>query len=297
MKRSTIGLVLLLCLSEVFAQRIAVNRFRHCAMNITTNASVGYSTRRLNATYTGYAMRVRRSSDNTTQDIGFTSNGNLDETALLAFVGSGNGFVTTWYDQGVNGYHVTQTTAAQQPKIVNAGVIYKNGAGRPYILFINASSTVLRNTTISASAIFTSGYIGSVYLVAQASAGSTSVFGFSDGNSNRWQVHLNEAGNLYYDVGNGYSRVSYANSANQGVWKQYTFAAGVASMKVRIQGVQVVSGTSVSACSATTWYIGGIPPFPGTWYHDAGIAELIVVNNSVPINPLMETNQMNYWGL
>ena len=42
----------------------------------------------------GSAVRVRRSSDNSETDIGFTVNGNLDTAALLTFVGAGNGFVT-----------------------------------------------------------------------------------------------------------------------------------------------------------------------------------------------------------
>jgi hypothetical protein len=49
--------------------------------------------------------------------------GDLDTAALLAHVGSGSGFVTTWYDQSGNGRNATQATAGQQPRIVNAGVI------------------------------------------------------------------------------------------------------------------------------------------------------------------------------
>ncbi len=65
--------------------------------------------------------RVRRSSDNAEQDIGF-SDGALDVAALLSFVGSGSAFVTTLYDQTGNGEHLVQATAASQPRIVNAGV-------------------------------------------------------------------------------------------------------------------------------------------------------------------------------
>ncbi len=49
--------------------------------------------------------------------------GDIDVNALLNFVGNGNGFVTTWYDQSGNGRNATQTTAGNQPRIVNAGVI------------------------------------------------------------------------------------------------------------------------------------------------------------------------------
>jgi hypothetical protein len=45
-----------------------------------------YSLRKVRTAYTGDAIEVRRSSDGGTQDIGFDANGDLDTTALLAFV-------------------------------------------------------------------------------------------------------------------------------------------------------------------------------------------------------------------
>lgn len=87
-----------------------------------------YSLRKLspNTTYSGAAIRVRRSSDNTEQDINFVSSApdaSIDTSALLSFVGAGNGFVTTWYNQNGSGNHFTQTTAASQPSIVNSGTL------------------------------------------------------------------------------------------------------------------------------------------------------------------------------
>lgn len=81
----------------------------------------GYSMRQLNNSAT-HAIRVRRSSDNAELDIGF-DDGDLDTSSLLAFVGSGNGFVTAWYDQSGNGRHLTQSTATRQPSLVVNGVI------------------------------------------------------------------------------------------------------------------------------------------------------------------------------
>lgn len=78
------------------------------------------SLRKLVSTATS-AIRVRRSSDNTEQDIGFTGDA-LDTASLLAFVGAGSAYVTIWYDQSGNGLNATQATAASQPRIVNAGV-------------------------------------------------------------------------------------------------------------------------------------------------------------------------------
>lgn len=47
----------------------------------------------------------------------------LNESALLAHVGINSGFITTWYDQSGNGRNATQTVTANQPRIVNAGVV------------------------------------------------------------------------------------------------------------------------------------------------------------------------------
>ena len=92
-------------------------------LDLYSGAAAAYSLRKLNSTYGGSAIRVRRSSDNTEMNIGFDSDGNLDTYSLSAFVGSGNGFVTTWYDQSGNDRNATQTTAANQPSIVSSGIV------------------------------------------------------------------------------------------------------------------------------------------------------------------------------
>jgi hypothetical protein len=90
-----------------------------------TGAAVAYSLRKLRTAYTGAAIRVRR-TDLAEQDISFDSNGDLDTTALLSFVGTGalnNGFITTWYDQSTNANNSTQATALSQAQIVSAGAL------------------------------------------------------------------------------------------------------------------------------------------------------------------------------
>lgn len=83
-----------------------------------------FSTRQLSTSATN-SIRVRRSSDNTEQDIGFSS-GLLDTTSLLSFVGTSGtdyGYVVKYYDQSGNNYDMTQTSAADQPTIVSGGTI------------------------------------------------------------------------------------------------------------------------------------------------------------------------------
>jgi hypothetical protein len=101
-------------------------------LDLYPDAAAAYSLRKLRTAYTGSAVRVRRSSDNTEQDIGFVS-GQLDTVSLLAFCGSGNGFVTTWYDQSGSARDATQTTQASQPQIVSSGVVELEN-GNPAIL-------------------------------------------------------------------------------------------------------------------------------------------------------------------
>ena len=90
-----------------------------------------YSLRRFTTGEDNNAIRVRRSSDDTEQDIGFDANGDLDATALLAFVGTGgtdNGFVSKWYDQSGNNNDAINADASEQPLVVSGGsVVTENG--------------------------------------------------------------------------------------------------------------------------------------------------------------------------
>jgi hypothetical protein len=117
---------------------IAQNTLNTVGLTASTPSTAAYSLRKLSTTYTGNAILVRRSSDNATQNIGFTASGHLNETALLAFVGTGSGFVQRWYDQSGFNRHATQTNPANQPRIVNAGVIERQN-GVPSIFFTGSS--------------------------------------------------------------------------------------------------------------------------------------------------------------
>ena len=86
------------------------------------NAQAAYSLRKLNSSYSGSAITVRRTSPSAaSQDIGFTAGGELDTAALVAFCGSGDGYVSTIFDQSGNGRNATQTSQTLQPKIYESG--------------------------------------------------------------------------------------------------------------------------------------------------------------------------------
>ena len=99
--------------------------------NFSIKPAAAYSVRKLSKN-SQYAIRVRRSSDNEQQDIGF--NGvDLDTAALAAFCPSGTGHTVTWYDQSGNvGRNLSQGTAERQPTNISDGSVALSG-NRPSI--------------------------------------------------------------------------------------------------------------------------------------------------------------------
>lgn len=137
-------------------------------LDVATGSAAAYATRLVRTAYTGPCMRVRRSSDNAEADIGFTPTGELDTVALLAFTGVNSGFVTVWYDQSGNARNAAQATAANQPRIVNAGTVHT----------LNGRATVDQVATnvrlnIPAFSGMTSAIVSAVYAQATTNNGSS----------------------------------------------------------------------------------------------------------------------------
>lgn len=96
-------------------------------------AGVAYSVRKLDKDYTGYCMRIKRLSDNSTLDVGFNSNGDLNESAITTFCsGSVDATVTIWYDQSGNGHNLTPNVDNNTLLICDNGVVLKKN-GKPAI--------------------------------------------------------------------------------------------------------------------------------------------------------------------
>jgi hypothetical protein len=174
-------------------------------LDLYPSAAAAYSLRLLRVGYTGSAIRVRRASDNTEQDIGFVSN-LLDTSSLTSFCSGTNGFVTTWYDQSGNGYDATQSTAASQPQIVSGGsVISENG--KPSVQFIKSNLNFLQYTF--SSALIQPG----TYFVVNQNTSSFSVIA-SNSNTTRWQIYRDNIQKTFRIYG-GADLNSGINSDNQ----------------------------------------------------------------------------------
>lgn len=196
-------------------------------LDIYPNASAAYSLRLLRSTYTGSAIRVRRSSDNTESNIGFIGGG-LDTTTLLSFCGAGSGFVTTWYDQSGNGVNSVQTTAANQPQIVNTGSVILQG-GKPILLFdgtndyLDAASVTSGNPkSIFLSSKFTSLISTEIALYDSVTSNQAifykdsinrAIFAFGATVITSYTITLNYT--LYSIMHNGSTSNAFVNSTNQ----------------------------------------------------------------------------------
>jgi hypothetical protein len=159
-------------------------------LDLYPTAAAAYSLRRLRSAYTGSAIRVRRASDNTEQDIGF-SNNQLDTSSLTTFCSGTNGFVTTWYDQSGNGRNATQTTAANQPQIVSSGsVILENG--KPSVQFDGSNDYLSLN---SAASVFSGNNLplSRIHVIRPTLSQASSFFSFGNSSNNQplKQLELN----------------------------------------------------------------------------------------------------------
>lgn len=204
-----------------------------------TNSAAAYSLRKLRTAYTGSAIRVRRSSDNAEQNIGFNISNQLDTSSLTSFCGGGNGFVTTWYDQSGNALNATQTTAGNQPQIVSNGNII-NLNSQPTVQFTKSNNHHLRNTSFSINGATTFSWVGSItypvsnwsYLFGVGTYGSTTGYQFTPyayTTTNDWNA------NDLALVGNGFSTGQSPRFISNG--SQYT--SGVQALTIGILSTSI----------------------------------------------------------
>lgn len=167
-----------------------------------TGAAAAYSLRKLRDAYAGSAIRVRRSSDNAEQDIGFDGN-DLDESALTTFVGANDGFVVTWYDQSGGGDDQVQATASKQPSIVDAGSIITLN-GKPSLGFGNHE---LSSSTLVSSDVLGAGYENTTVMVMNEDGSSAQNLWLRFGDSSDYAIFASwDDDEIYYDAGNNTTR-------------------------------------------------------------------------------------------
>lgn len=255
----------------------------------------GWSTRELNPTnYTGYCLKVRRTSDNTEQDIGF-SGGEVDTASLASFCSGTDGHVVTWYDQSGNGYNLTQATAGTQPRIVSGGTVdTKNSL--PAIYWAN------KRLGRAALSMLASGNAYSIFSASSCdtSGGAGAVIHTTENDSNRMGIfHDRSSGNtlFYIQTGSGgYAVTKSAQRDNSDLRLQVGIATTGKNMSGFDNGATGSTNTYVGSYTNQEFRVGQqFLDLTGLTGH---IAEIILYDTDESSNRSgIETNINDYWGI
>ena len=218
--------------------------------------------------------------------------GELDAEALLSFVGNGNGFVRTWYDQSGNGRNATQTTAAGQPQIVINGVIQTQN-GRPTV------AQSIQDQTLPISAPFTGLTSATGVFVFRQLTGNAGAHGFrfqAGGVNNHAPWQDGRAYDSFFSsIRQVFNNYGPASSPSTTTLTTHTVRQTGTALQVFKNGVQIDGNKTVSfqlpdAPSLFTLSAsGGI----------AAVSEAIVFGTALSTTDrqAIESNQMQYYGI
>jgi len=260
--------------------------------DISNTPAGAYGLRKLSSSYSGSAIRVRRSSDNTEQDIGFSWN-ELNTWSLLSFVGSWNWFITIWYDQSGNGRNISQTTIADQPRIINAWSIETITGGKPGIRFLGG-----RQRLTSSWAPFSSANEFTVNLVHQETTRKSNVVWSLNSSASRVFSHLPWVdGTIYFDVGgccNVPQRLAFGSPFSVGSTNIYTYINSVSANTKVVFGNGISRGSWPAATGTANELQVGWTPSLGI---NGFIAEFIIFGSSLTTEHrrIIEQSQSSYF--
>lgn len=247
--------------------------------------AAAFSTRRLLSSYTGPAMRVRRGSDWAEVDVGFDAAGDLDTATMLAHVGANDGFVVTWYDQSGNERNVTQITAANQPRVVNAGIVETMG-GKPTIKQ-TSSLTIL----VGPHATITGVTAATVVCTFAQESSRAAPFRISSTTNN---PHAPMTGGTCYETFMGPVQTQYDFFGSATSPTVYTARHTGTAREVFKNGSQVGGSVTTPIANPTNFTI----PTNATPISPLTISELVLMLSALSTadRTAIETNQITYFG-
>ena len=222
-----------------------------------------YSLRRFTIGEDTNAIRVRRSSDDTEQDIGFDANGDLDSTALLAFVGQENRFkhsdpASGDYATLLNGSTSTNDWGLSSPSFTNKTILDRdlgNALAYPPFDLVETGET----------------YTMSAYV--KILDGNSATFGSSSGQQGYFNLRGTAAGspsdytvtNVTGDIYRISATLVAGSSSGSGFLRWSNANAG----EIEITGFQIVEGSTLTDYVETNADISGFG-YVTTWYDQSG---------------------------
>jgi hypothetical protein len=220
----------------------------------TANLAGAWSVaRRLLASYTGALIRVRRSSDDTEQDISADSAGALDSAALLAFCGAGNGFLRWVYDQSGNARNAGASAAVEQLQIVTSGALSAVDGAKPACVPLSSSSNIsLAGVDLINLIGVDSGMLCSRTYYVSSIATAARQFNDPTIQVNLWYPFGD--GNLYFDYG-GFSSGRVLVAKPSGFNDSWTWASAIrhaGTQSIRVNSSELVSASRSATNSTAT---------------------------------------------
>jgi len=228
-------------------------------LDLYPNAAVAYSLRKLRNSYSGSPIKVRRSFDNTDQDIGFDSNGELDISSLNSFFG--NNLLLQSEDFG-------NASWSKVGAIVGTGVILApiggGNADKLQETAVNSAHTVTQTSgTINNGA----NYFLSVYLK-EAERNIVDLVSGIAGSSQVLRINLTTGG----VVSNTFANLPTITSVGSGWFKiELVVPSAVTSIPTGFQvrltngSIQTYLGTAGSGCyiwgAQISGYSGSVVPY------------------------------------
>ncbi len=293
---------------------------RYIIKGIPMNFSFGYSLRKLNASYTGFAVRVRASTTGAEGDVGFDSNGVVGTGSTITvtkqgtstyavgtvvpfstFKGTQSLFVSIWYNQGDPANNAIQATTTNQPELQlnTAGT----GNTLPSIYF-SGNKWLILNKPIEQ--VVANGINGTFCLALKTISNINQfTFGYRNPTTDwRWSFHINWSNtNVYFDAGEVCCAANrwYPNATNVNLWKQYTFIRGTSYKTARINRINTQLNNSPATSTSQTggnFGIGWVPTSPDLPFQGY-MSEILMYNfdkSQAEVTPI-ELNQMAFWQL
>jgi hypothetical protein len=261
------------------------------ALDSLPSAAALFSLRPLRGAYTGPLLRVRRASDDAQRDIAATFSGNLDTATLTGFCGSSSCFVPAWYDQSGNTRDAVQATAANQPRIVNAGSVELEG-GKPTLRY-TATGRVLAAPSIPQTVQ------GTINAVARStnSAVDRHIMGDLGAGAVGRILRAVSGGGSYFGANFTAAQVTLPGSTLQ--QRVVTIVSGLSGMSGALDGVISTGGTSSTyKVSSVNFLLGGAGPATGAdWIGTISEVSVFTFTMSASDRQTLERNQGSYYGI
>lgn len=260
----------------------------------TYTAAAAYSLRKLKSDQT-LTVRIRRSSDNTEQDIGLNGD-DFDSSGATTFTGANDGFVVTWYDI-VGSVDNTQSSTNNQPQIISSGLVLTDN-GRACLSF---SETLPNQDYLESVQSFSANGDLSMFIVANPTDTTGHGFYGNAGISTPLVVWIDTSSNYKFRLYDGAN--SDLTSASVTATQQLLSYFGISNTNQSMYRNGVLldddnTFASMSAITSETMYVGAYGTGGGNTSLNGNMQELILFKtNQTPNRTSIETDINTYYSI